>query len=153
MNRWFGVLGLVIILAAAFLIRFPGQERGLFTGLLVSESVTEYPLIVEVVPYQDRSIGIALQDNELDFGVLSQGMTARKTIKLESPGVPVRIRAWAEGGIAGMVELSRTEFLLNGPGSIEVSLKASDVGNYTGTLCISSGSAKYGWLGWITPWI
>jgi len=119
----------------------------------VSESVVTYPVMVEVVPYNNSTIGVALQDYELDFGILSQGMTARKTITLEDSGAPVKVRAWAEGEIADMVRLSRGEFLLEGPDSIEVSLEASGLGNHTGGLCISSRSPNYAWLRWITPWL
>jgi hypothetical protein len=153
--KWLGVLGLLIILAATFLIRFPAEEGQAtkFTGLLISESVVGYPVMVEVVPPENRSIGVALQSHELDFGILSQGMKARKNISLEGPGVPVKVRAWADGEIAGMISLSRGEFLLEGPCSIEVSLEASELGNHTGTLYISTRSPNYGWMRWITPWL
>jgi hypothetical protein len=155
MRKWFGVLGLLIILAAAFLIRLPVRSGNLteFTGLLVSENVVEYPIIVEVVPYSNMTIGVALQNYELDFGILSQGMKARKTINLESPNVPVKVRAWADGDIAGMVGLSRSDFVLDGPGSIEVSVEAADLGNHTGRLFISARNPNYRWMGWITPWL
>lgn len=155
MNRWFGVLGLVIILLAAFIIRFPGQEGDAttFTGLFVSESIARYPVMVEVVPYDEAAIGIALDDYELDFGILSQGMVARKTVNLDNHGVPVRVRAWVEGNISGMAGLSRDDFILKSPGSIEVRLEASEPGNYTGTLFISTSRPNYRWMGWVTPWI
>ncbi len=155
MNRWVGVLGLILIAAGIFLIRFPGQdEQGLvYTGLLVSERVVEYPIMVEIVPPDNNSMGIVLHYDELDFGILSRGMTARKNITMEGPGSPVKVRVWSEGNISSMVSFSKHDFTLEGPDSLEVVVNASEAGSYGGTVYISSRSTNYRWLRWMDSWV
>lgn len=153
MRLWLVVLALVMVAAVAILAGLPGEGGSGFTGMMVSERVLEYSMRVEVLPEENMTMGIALQDYELDFGILSRGMTARKRIDIRDPGIPVKVRVWVIGDIAGMAELSREEFLLEGPGSLEVRLRASEPGNSTGRLFISVRNANHRWMGWITPWL
>jgi hypothetical protein len=154
MGRLLGLAGIVLIFVGLSLIRFPveGDEGIAYSGLFVSERTAEYPIYVEVVPIEEGEIGVSLEDQELDFGVLSQGMVARKTIKLESAS-PVRVMVWAEGNISDMVGFSSSDFVMDGSGEVEVSLEASGLGNYSGMVYISSRVPNYSWLGGLTPWI
>ena len=154
MRKWVGLIGILLVLAGALLIRFPSEqdESVVYTGLLTSESVKEYPVYAKVVPMDSGEIGVALQDYELDFGVLSQGMRARKTMNLNSEQ-PVKVSMWAEGNISSMVEFSRSGFVLEGNEPVEVSINASDTGSYSGTIYISSRSLNQEWMGWFVSWI
>jgi hypothetical protein len=153
--KWYGLLGVVLIIAAAFLIRIPHKDgqAAEFTGLFLSERVVEYPIMVEVVPYDNNTIGVALQDYELDFGILSQGMKARRELQLDSRGAQVKVNAWAEGDIADLVTISKNGFILNGKDSLEVGVEATEVGNHSGTLFLSSRAVNYKWMGWLTAWV
>jgi hypothetical protein len=155
MNKPAGALGIVLILAAVILIRIPSQsDSGMtFTGLLITENVADYEIMAQFVPAEEGEIGIALQEYELDYGTLSQGMNAKKTIRLESSSVPVKIRAWIDGDISGYADISKNDFVLNSPDVMEVGIRAGNVGNYSGTLHISSRGFNYHWLRWMTQWL
>jgi hypothetical protein len=154
MGKWLGVFGIVLILIGALLIRFPVDdgEGVVYTGLFVSQNIVEYPVLVEVVPSSERNIGVSLEDYELDFGVLAKGLVAHKSINLESEK-PVRVRIWADGNISGMVDISKPDFVLDGPDSVEISLNATDTGSYSGSIIISTSILNYPWLEGFTPWI
>ena len=154
MNRWMGLLGVVVMIAAALLIRIPQEnEQGVdYTGLLTSENVRAYHVMVRVVPPDNTTIGVALQDYELDFGILPQGTTARKSISLDSD-VPVRVRLWSDGNVSGILKFSNPDFVLEGTGSVELIMSAPDQGYYEGNVYISSRSPRLSWLRGLVPWI
>jgi hypothetical protein len=155
MEKWLGVLGLIIIAAAMLLIRFPSEnDQGIsYSGLLVSEDVRTYPVMVKVVPQDNGTIGVALQDYEMDFGILSQGMVARKTIRLDSGSEPVKVRVWPEGNISGIVNFSPSNFVLEGPREVEIAVTAKELGYYSGNIHISSAGSNYKWLRWVNQWL
>ena len=148
-----GVIGIVLILAAAFFIRLPdaGEQGIMYTGLLITERVVEYPITVQIIEPGSEEIGVALEYDELDFGILQQGMVARKEINLGSNDMPVKVSIWATGDIKGMVSFSSTEVYLDGPDSVEVRIDASETGNFSGNVMFSSRVYNYRWLDWANP--
>ncbi len=154
MKVWLGIAGLVFLFAAAFLIRIPVETEGgiQHTGLLVIEDIREYPASVEVVATTNSDIGVALEEGELDFGILSEGMKAHKTIQLSSSS-PVRIRAWAEGNISDIISFESQSFILDGPGSLEMTVDAAEQGSYSGTILLSSSGFRSAWLSWLNGYI
>jgi hypothetical protein len=153
MRRWIGLAGILIILVAAALIRFPEEISGgiVYTGLVATERVSSYPVYAKVVGPENDTIGIALQDYELDFGVLPQGVVARRTIDLGNDGSPVKVGLWSEGNISGILSFSKQDFILDGPESVEIIINATEQGSFSGTMFVSSRIYNYRWLDWLNP--
>jgi hypothetical protein len=84
--------------------------------------------------------------------MLPQGTTARKSVSLESE-VPVRVRLWSDGNVSGILGFSSPDFVLEGPGSVELIMNAREQGHYEGNVYISSKSPRLSWLRGLVSWI
>ena len=152
MKKWIGVLGILLVLASLALIRIPeeGESGIIYSGMLVTERVLSYPVMVEIEDEYNGSIGVALENYELDFGLLSKGMVARKEIVLNSGENPVRVRVFSDGNISRLMEFDKTDFLLEeDPQKVTVKISADSAGYYSGNIHISSIIYNYRWLDWL----
>ncbi len=123
------------------------------TGLFIGQRVTRYPMMAEVIEYDNTSLGMAI-DEKFNFGRSPTGSTVRKILVLnnEEPA-PVKVKITSEGNISPFIEVSRNDFLLDGSAEIEVAFHASDVGSFDGTLNVEIVKPNNWLSGWLLKWL
>lgn len=160
MKKWIAVGGVVVIVLALFVVRFDLSKEGnrsiSMTGLFFIEESAVYKVNVSVIEAGTGSgIGISLDGDVLDFGLISKGLTVRKIIELSNNlEVPVKVYVVSGGEAARF--LSHEEGFLMEAGSerrVTVSLDAEEVGDYTGELRIVTKRPSLWPLGGLVRWV
>lgn len=161
--RWIalGVLGIATVVAyIGFFYAYDIDVSGGMTSrtsLFLTELTTTYPMKCDVVELNrsDVAIGVAVDTDRLDFGMLIAGSSgSTRTVNIgNNEDVPVKIRLSADGSIAPYVDFGENNFVLDvGEGrTVNIRMSSDEPGNYTGTLFISAKKVNYGWMEGITP--
>ena len=147
------VSAVILILVFIFLHRTYGRGPDgslVMTGFFVSEKTMEYPVSVRVTE-QAGNIGLALEEHELDYGIVPQGSLVTKYISINNRGGPAKIRMAVIGNISGFVSFDRNNFILEGSQNISIILDAQEPGNFSGVLKVSAAKPRHGWLNWMLP--
>ncbi len=139
------ILVLLVLVGAAFAMNS------------VSSSEKAYPFTFMVVGKNDTDdfrIGVSVDPDTLNFGILPIGSSASKFILIENPDDrPVKVHVQAEGDFPGKISYDRDNFVLN-PGEQEkvvITARGTETGNFSGNIVIGLKGIKYGWLEWILP--
>ncbi|MFH1834962.1 MAG: hypothetical protein ABH851_02105 [Methanobacteriota archaeon] len=169
------IIGLVILLVVFTVIgikfwgnytRLPGDPGDYVENitvtdggnLLFKEKIMRYPSKIGVVTFEvgkNIRMGFATQPNELNFGLLSQGMSAHKFIELQNNEVyPTKIHVVPYGGVKDFVVLNEKEVVLE-PGekkSVQITMNATEVGEYVGEIDLVIRTPKNPLISFLLPY-
>lgn len=128
-----------------------------FTMNSIISSEKSYPFTFMVIGKNDTKnlrIGISVDPDMLNFGVLPLGSSASKFILIENPDDrPVKVHVYQGVGSTGKIIHDRDNFMLY-PGEQEkvtITAKGSETGNFSGNIVVGVKGIKNGWLEWILP--
>ncbi len=155
-----GVLGIVVVVMyVAFFYTYSSEVSGNMissSSLLLTERKASYPMECEVVGFNqsDISLGVAVDTDKLDFGMLiAGGSGSTRTINIgNNEPVPVKVTLSVEGNISPYVNFGGDGFILDKgeTRTIVIRMSSDKPGNYTGTFYISARKVNYKWLEGIT---
>ena len=126
------------------------QERTVdqYSDMFFTYTIVRYPAKTEILaPTQiteNLTIGFNTGTSELDFGRVEAGGSVKKWINLTTlDGRPSKITVKSKGIIGPLLSFGRDDFLLNGGGSISVTMSATQPGNYTGEVSVFVQRSNY----------
>ena len=124
-------------------------------GIFLFERITRYPIRVYIPAFSNNiTIGIAGQQEELDFGILPRHTIGRKLILVQNEDkIPAKVHLRVYGNITELVNFEKNDFVLEVNESITISVDAHMTGNYSGEVQIIMRKPKNEFLGWLVAWI
>lgn len=125
-------------------------------NILLVYNIIKYPTKVEIVDKNNLNIGISLDEQIIDFGRMSEGMSGKKYINIiNDKDYIYKIHLASFGNISKMITFEKNNFLIesNKTLNISISLNASSPGNYTGEIDIFLKRFKYPIFNWLLKWI
>ncbi|MEA3255769.1 MAG: hypothetical protein U9Q22_08055 [Candidatus Altiarchaeota archaeon] len=138
------------------------KETGFFhtESTLFLRDIVRYPLRANVTPLRiaDNKIkvGVSIETDELNFGVVSENLTVRKFINLKNNDkVPVKMCIPSYGNIKPYILLSKNNFILKEGQALEVEIafNATKVGIYSGELDVIAIKPKHPFLANFFGWV
>ena len=138
------------------------NESGFFhtESTLFLRDIVRYPLRANVTPLRIADskikVGVSVETDELNFGVVSENLTVRKFINLKNNDkVPVKMCMPSYGNIKQYVLLSKDNFILKEGQAVEVEIafNATKVGLYSGELDVIAIKPKHPFLANFLGWV
>ena len=116
------------------------QERTVdqYSDMFFTYMVIRYPAKVEVLTATaNLTVGFNVGTDVLDFSRVETGASVKKQLNLTTlDGKSSRITVKSKGSIGPLLSFGQNDFLLDGSGTISVTMTARDPGNYTGEVTV-----------------
>lgn len=138
------------------------NEAGFFhtESTLFLRDIVRYPLRANVTPLRTTDskirVGVSIETDELNFGVVSENLTVRKFINLKNNGkVPVKICIPSYGNIKPYIITRKNNFILREGQALEVEIafNATRIGLYSGELDVIAIKPKHPFLANFLDWV